>query len=133
MRLIAAFAGAMDLAQAAAESFDLLLVSGLLPLGQFQGLHDLLHVLGRSAESLDDPVYLLDRLLDGHRCGRMTLAGRLRWGRVVVDRGVMGRSVVMHRGMPLRPRVGPQFAELPGGRFNLGAGNFRILRFGRHR
>ena len=63
----------------------------------------------------------------------MTLAGRLRWGRVVVDRGVMGRSVVMHRGMPLRPRFGPRFAELPGGRFNLGAGNFRILRFGRHR
>ena len=65
--MVLAFPWPMQLAQAAAKSLDLLLVSDLLALGQLQRLQHFLHVIQCSAERLDDPVDLFDRLLNRSR------------------------------------------------------------------
>jgi hypothetical protein len=63
--MLSTFAGPVQLPQAAAKRFDLLLAGVLLPLGQFQGLQHFLHVVKRAAERLDDVVDRFDRLLNG--------------------------------------------------------------------
>ena len=79
VRVLSAFPGRMQMAQTAAEGLDLLLVGGLLPLGQLQSLQHFIHVLQGSAEGLDNMAHLFDSLLDcSGRC-RLPLAGG--WGR----------------------------------------------------
>ena len=63
----AAFWGPVQLAQAAAEGFDLVFVGNLLALGQLERLQHVLHVVQGAAERLDDVVDLLDGFLDRHR------------------------------------------------------------------
>jgi hypothetical protein len=55
----------VQLAQAAAEGLDLVLVGTLLPLGQFDSLQDFLHVLEGGPEGLDDVADFFDGLGDG--------------------------------------------------------------------
>jgi hypothetical protein len=62
---LAAFAWPVQLPQAAAKRFDLLLVGVLLPLGQFQCLQHFLHLVQGGPEGLDDVVDFFDRLLNG--------------------------------------------------------------------
>jgi len=59
-----AIPGPIQLAKAAAECFDLLLVGDLLPLGQLERFQYFLHVIQSPAERLDDLIDLLDRLLN---------------------------------------------------------------------
>lgn len=54
------------MAQTATEGFDLLLVSGLLALGKFEGFEHFFHVVQRRLEGFDDMINLFDCLLDGH-------------------------------------------------------------------
>ena len=66
----ATFSWPVQLPQAAAQGFDLLLVGYLLPLGQFEGFEHCLHLVQRGSKHLDDVVDLFDRFLDSHRlCG----------------------------------------------------------------
>jgi len=64
MRMLSAFPGSVQVTQAAAKGFDLLLVRELLPLGQLQGLEHFFHVFERGAEGLDDTIDLFDGLLN---------------------------------------------------------------------
>ena len=57
----------VQLAQAPAKRFDLLLIGGLLPLRQFQRFQHFLHVFECSPKRLDDVVDLFDRPLNGRR------------------------------------------------------------------
>ena len=66
-RKVSAFPRPVQLAQAAAKRFDLLLVGVLLPLGQLQRFQYFLHFVQGSAERLDDLVDFLDRLLNARR------------------------------------------------------------------
>jgi hypothetical protein len=72
--MLAAFSGAVELAQAAAKRFDFLFVPDLLPLGQFESFEHCLHVIQRGSERLDDMIDLLDGLLDGHGSPGLRLA-----------------------------------------------------------
>ena len=74
-RVLPALSGPMQLAQTTAQGFDFLLVSILLPLGQFQGLEHSLHVVQRASEFIDDLVNLFDGLLNGHWGPRLRLTG----------------------------------------------------------
>ena len=109
------------MAEAAAESFDLLLVSDLLPLGQLQSLQNLFHVFEAGAEGLDDSVDFLDCLLNRHRGGRVALAG---WRR---------RGLVLCWERPFQTGIAPWSPEGLAGGARLWAGDSRILRHGRHR
>ena len=60
-----AFSGPVQLAQAAAKRFDLLLVGSLLPLGQLEGLKDCFHIVEGGAERLDDLIDFFDCLRNG--------------------------------------------------------------------
>ena len=62
----------MQLAQAPAQGFDLVLVGILLPLGQLQELKDFVHILERVAEGSDDARHLIDGLLDAGRRGGLS-------------------------------------------------------------
>lgn len=66
-QMVSAFPRPVQLAQAASECFDLLLVGDLLPLGQFECFQHLLHVVQSSAERLDDLVDFLDCFLNARR------------------------------------------------------------------
>lgn len=66
MGMLSAFARTVQVAQATAKGFDLLLVRELLPLRQLQGLEHFFHVFERGAEVLDDMVDLFNGPLD---CG----------------------------------------------------------------
>jgi hypothetical protein len=81
--MLAAFSGTVQLAQATAKRFDLLLVSDLLPLGQFKRLEHGFHVVQRGSESLDDMIDLLDGLLDRHGSPGLRLA---QWRRGCISR-----------------------------------------------
>lgn len=61
-RMRAALSGSVQLAQAATKRFDFLLVRGLLPLGQLEGLKHCLHIVEGGAERLDDLIDLFDCL-----------------------------------------------------------------------
>lgn len=78
--MLAAFSRAVQLAQAAAEGLDLLLVPDLLPLSQFESFEHSIHVVQRGAKRLDDVIDLLDSLLNGHWTARLRLA-HWRWGK----------------------------------------------------
>jgi hypothetical protein len=67
VRMLSGFAGPVQLPQAAAKGFNLLLVRVLLPLGQLQGLQHFFHLFQGTAEGLDDVVDLFNGLLDGGR------------------------------------------------------------------
>ena len=75
--MLSALPGAMQLAQAAAERLDLLLIRVLLPLGQFQRLQHFLHIIECSPERLDDLGDLFDGVLNGRRGCGVPLPG---WG-----------------------------------------------------
>jgi hypothetical protein len=60
--MVPALTGRVEVAQAAAKRFDFLLVSVLLPLGQFQRLQHQIHVFQSAAEGLDDAADLVYRL-----------------------------------------------------------------------
>ena len=77
-QMVSAFPRPVQLAQAAAKRFELLLVGGLLPLGQFQRFQHFFHAPERSLKRLDDVVDLLDRLLNGGGCRGLPIAGS-RW------------------------------------------------------
>lgn len=66
-RIVSAFPWPMQLVQAAAKGFDLVLVGDLLAFGQLQRFQHLLHVVQCSAERLNNLVDVLDRLLNGRR------------------------------------------------------------------
>ena len=66
-RMVPALPWPVQLVQAAAKRFDLLLVSSLLPLGQLERLQHFLHVVQCSAQRLDDLVDFLDGLLNSGR------------------------------------------------------------------
>jgi hypothetical protein len=55
----------LELAEAAAQGLDFVLVSVLLPLGQFQELQHLFHIVERFPQTDDDVVDLIDGLLNG--------------------------------------------------------------------
>jgi hypothetical protein len=74
-RVRAAFSGLMQLAQAAAKRFDLLLVGGLLPLGQLEGLKHGFHIVEGGAERLDDLIDFFDCLRNGDGSPGFGLAG----------------------------------------------------------
>ena len=65
-RMLSTFAGPVQLAQAAAQGFNFLFVGNILPLGQFEGFQNFLHVVERASECLDDVVDLFDGFLDSH-------------------------------------------------------------------
>src|ERR1017187_7570133 len=69
----AAVRGPVQLPQAPAEGFNLLLVGNLLALSQFERLQHVLHVIERASERFDDLVDLLDCFLDSHRFRRSPL------------------------------------------------------------
>ena len=72
-RVGAPFAGPVELPQAAAEGFDLLLIGVLLPLGQFQRFQYLLHVVQGVAERVNNVIDLLNGLLNAGQSGRRWL------------------------------------------------------------
>jgi hypothetical protein len=65
VRRLSAFARPVQVAQAPAKGFDLLLVRELLPLGQLQGFEHLFHILEGGAEGFDDMADLFNGPLDG--------------------------------------------------------------------
>ena len=81
------FPGPVELAEAAAEGLDLVLVGVLLALSQFNGFEDFLHVVERGAKGLDAVVDLLDGVGDGGWGGGLKVAS---WRR--------GRSFACGRG-----------------------------------
>ena len=58
---------ALQLPQRPPQSFDLMLISVLLPLSYFQRLQYLLHIFKGFLEALDDAVNFFDRLLHRDR------------------------------------------------------------------
>ena len=77
MGMFPALSGPVQMPQAPAKGFDLLLVGGLLPLGQLQCLQHFLHFLQSPLEGLDDVVHLFDSLLDGDGRCRLPITGLL--------------------------------------------------------
>ena len=73
--MLAAISGPVELAQTPAKGFDLLLVRGLLPLGQLEGFQHRVHIVQRGAERLNDMVDLFDGLRNGHWSLGLRLAG----------------------------------------------------------
>ena len=65
--MVSAFARPVELPQAPAQGFDLLLVGVFLALGQLKCLEDLLHVVQRVPQRVDDVIDLFNRPL--HRRG----------------------------------------------------------------
>ena len=65
VRMLSAFARTVQVAQASAKGFDLLLVRELLPLGQLQSLEHLFHVFERGAEGFDDMIDFFNGPLNG--------------------------------------------------------------------
>jgi hypothetical protein len=74
-RMVSALPGPVQLVQAAAQGFDLLLVGVLLSLGQFERFEHFIHVVEGSAECLDDLVDLFDRLLNARRRRGLPFSG----------------------------------------------------------
>ena len=74
--MCSAFPWPVQLAQAAAQCLDLLLVSVLLPLGQFHRFQHFLHILQGLSQRLDDVVDLFNRLLNGRWRRGLGFAGR---------------------------------------------------------
>jgi hypothetical protein len=64
----------------AAKLFDFVLVGIFLALGEFESFQDSFHVIERFAQSLYDPIHILDSTLNGSRRGRM-FRNRLGWFR----------------------------------------------------
>jgi hypothetical protein len=87
-----AFSGPVQLPQAAAKRFDLLLVGVLLPLGQFQCLQHFLHLVQGGPEGLDDVVDFFDGLFNRRRWGGLWLAGWQR-GNLRFDRERFGNGL----------------------------------------
>ena len=79
LRMRPAIPRLVQLAQAAAKCFDLLLVGNLLSLGQLERFQYFFHVIQRPTERLDDLVDLLDRLLNARQGRRLPVPER-RWG-----------------------------------------------------
>jgi hypothetical protein len=73
---MSAFARPTTLAQSPAQGFDLLLVGGFLPFGQFQSFEHFFHLLERVAKRGHDAIDLVNGFADLHR--RRRTGGRLR-------------------------------------------------------
>ena len=65
--MLGALPRAVQVAQAAAQGLDFVLVGILLPLCQFQGFQHQFHVFQGAAQGLDDAADLFDGLLHRHR------------------------------------------------------------------
>jgi hypothetical protein len=86
--VVPAAARVLQLAQQAAERFNLVLVGEFLPLGMFRQFQNILHLRQRLLQGFDDGHYFVDSLADGGtrwrnvnrragggRCGGDSLAG----------------------------------------------------------
>jgi hypothetical protein len=57
----------LEMAQRAAELFDFLLVRIFLALGEFQRFEHFFHVVQRLAKGFDNPIDVVDGMLNGSR------------------------------------------------------------------